>query len=163
MKDEHAKIRRLTRSRIGHIWHLAQLGAKQEGEKAVTAQILKQHPEYFDVWDQANTLPSDEEILRDGVNPFAHVAIHQTVEKQIADRDPPQVAQTLDALMLAGYERHDAIHAIGTLVSDAMFETMKTGHPFDESGYTEALRELGQRALSRPRPPRHAKRKRRKR
>ncbi len=163
MKDEFTKMRRITRSRVGDIWRLAQLGIEQEGEDALTARILEQHPEYSDVWVQADDLPPEEDILREGGNPFAHIAIHQTVENQIADLTPPQAAETLEALIQAGHERHDAIHAIGSLVAAEIFEIMKNKRPFDQSSYVEALRELAQAPKPRPRPRRRTKRKRRKR
>lgn len=144
MEDKHTKLRYLTRARVGLIWEMAKIGAELEGEEALTAEILEQHPEYFDIWEQADTLPPDEEVLHDGANPFVHVAIHQIVENQVADRTPPQTAETLEALVQAGYTRHEAIHAIGTLIAKEMFEIMQDNRPFDEAGYTEALRELAQ-------------------
>ncbi len=142
MEDKYTQLRHLTRSRIGDIWQLAQRGVEQEGEAASTAKILAQHPEYYDVWDQAGDLP--REVLRDGSNPFVHVTIHQTVENQIADLDPPQTAATLEALIQAGYDRHEAIHAIGAFVADEIYEILKNDRPFDQAGYVKALRELAQ-------------------
>ncbi|MFQ5814094.1 MAG: DUF1841 family protein, partial [Anaerolineae bacterium] len=81
----------------------------------------------------------------DGANPFAHVAIHQTVENQIANHDPPETAETLEALMQAGYTRHEAIHAIGNIVAQEIYEILRDNHPFDAAGYVEALRDLRQR------------------
>ncbi len=144
MEDKYAELRYLTRARLGLIWERVMAGAELEGDEAVTAEILKQHPKYFDIWEQASTLPPEEEVLRDGANPFAHVAIHQIVENQIANHDPPETAETLEALMQAGYTRHEAIHAIGRIVSDEIFEILRDNRPFDEAGYLEALRDLRQ-------------------
>jgi hypothetical protein len=105
MEDEYAELRYLTRTRLGLIWDMVMAGAELEGDEAVTAEILRQHPRYFDIWERAGILDPGEEVLRDGANPFAHVAIHQTVENQIANHDPPETAETLEALMQAGYTR----------------------------------------------------------
>jgi hypothetical protein len=145
MKNKHAELRHLTRARVGLIWEMVMARAEMEEDEAVVAEILKQHPKYFDIWEQAGNLAPEEETLRDGANPFAHVAIHQIVENQIADRTPPQTVETLEALMQAGYTRHEAIHAIGRIVSDEIFEIMRDNRPFDEAGYIEALRDLAQR------------------
>lgn len=166
MEDKYTEMRHLTRSRIGAIWRLAQIGAELEGEEAVTAEVLKQHPEYFDIWEQAGTLPPDEEVLHDGANPFVHIAVHQTVENQIADLNPPQTAETLKALIRAGYDRHEAVHAIGSLVAEEMFEIMKNNRPFDQTRYVEALRELAQtpkRPRKSQRPRQHRRRRSRQR
>jgi hypothetical protein len=143
MKSKHAELRRITRARVGLIWEMVMAGAEMEGDEAIVAEILKQHPKYFDIWEQASTLSPEEETLPDGANPFAHVAIHQIVENQIADHAPPQTVETLEALMQTGLTRHEAIHAIGRIVSDEIFEIMRDKRPFDEAGYLEALRNLG--------------------
>jgi len=160
VKDEYTRLRYLTRTHLGLIWELALAGADLEGEEARFAEVLKQHPEYFDIWEQATTLPPEEEVLRDGVNPFVHVAIHHAIENQIADHTPPQTAETLEALMRAGYTRHEAIHAIGAILANEMFEILRDDRPFDEAGYIEALRDLARttkRSRRRRRPRRKAR------
>ncbi len=131
--------------------------AELEGEEAVLVEILKQHPEYFDIWERADTLLPDEQVLLDGVNPFVHVMVHQTVENQIADRTPTQTAETLEALVRAGYSRHDAI---GTIVAQEMFEIMQDDRPFEETGHVKALRDLA-RTAKRPGKRRRPRRKKR--
>jgi hypothetical protein len=68
-------------------------------------EALREHPEYYGVWDRVDEL-SDEELIRDGVNPILHVTIHQTVENQLAAKDPPVVHETLERLMRSGLSRH---------------------------------------------------------
>lgn len=162
MEDKYAKLRHLTHTHLGYIWKLGLAGAELEGEDAVTVEVLKQHPEYFDIWEQAELLPPDEEVLRDGVDPFFHVAIHVTVENQVANGDPSQTAETLEAMIQAGYDRHDAIHAIGALVAEQIFEIMAHDQPFDLESYAEALRELARTkpSRSRRRRPRRPRQKR---
>jgi hypothetical protein len=162
MEDKYTKLRYLTHARLGYVWKLGLAGAELEGEDAVTVEVLKQHPEYFDLWEQAELLPPDEEVLRDGVNPFLHVTIHATVENQIANGDPPQTAETLEAMIQAGYDRHEAIHAIGSLIAEQIFEIMAHDQPFDLESYVEALRELAQAKPSRSRRRRRSRRPRRK-
>lgn len=146
MEDEYAELRYLTRSHLGLIWELTMAGAELEGDEAILAEILKQHPQYSDIWEHAAVLDPSEEVLRDGANPFAHVAIHQVIANQIANRNPAQTAETLEALMQAGYTRHEAIHAIGGILAEEIFEILRDERPFDEAGYIQALRELVQTA-----------------
>lgn len=148
MEDEYAELRYLTRSYLGLVWEQMLAGVEPEGDEAVLARILKQHPEYSDIWDHAASLDPHEEVLRDGANPFAHVAIHQTIENQLASHEPPQTAETLEALMQAGYTRHEAVHAIGNVLAQEIYEILRDERPFDEAGYVQALHELAQTATS---------------
>jgi len=150
MSDEYPRLRDLSRQRMGLIWELAQTGAELTDEDARLAEILRQHSEYQDVWEDAGSLGA-QEVLRDGVNPFVHIYIHTVVENQLAENDPPQTAETLEALLQAGTSRHDAIHAIGRAVSDEIFGILKEKRPFDEEAYLEALQDLVREAQRRGR------------
>jgi hypothetical protein len=154
MKDERAQLRNLLRTRLGLIWELAKVGGELDEEEARLAEVLKQHPEYTDIWEDAESLGS-EEVTRDGVNPFVHVATHRVVENQLAENDPPQTTHTLEALLEVGYSRHDAVHAIGAIVADEIFGILQEGRPFDEDAYVEALEELVRTAKGRGRRGRH--------
>jgi hypothetical protein len=129
MEDEYAELRYLTRARLGLIWEMVMAGAKLEGDEAILAEILKQHPEYSDTWESAAVLDPHEEVVQDGANPFGHIAIHQIIANQIANRDPPQTTETLDALMQAGYTRHEAIHAIGAILAQEIIEILRDKRP----------------------------------
>ena len=54
-----------------------------------------------------------------------HAAIHVVVENQIALGDDV-VVDALARLQREGLSRHEAVHAIGTAVSDHLFEILKT-------------------------------------
>lgn len=113
-------------------------------EDAVTAKSLQEHPEYYEVWDRVDVL-SDEELIQDGVNPILHVTIHQTVENQLAAKDPPVVHETLERLMRSGLSRHEAIHAIGSVLSEEIWEILSQERPFDEERYERGLQQLNAR------------------
>lgn len=165
MKDDiYREMKSLTRQRLRLIWEMAQMGADLNDEDAVLVEALREHPEYYGVWDQVDEL-SDEEVIQDGVNPILHVTIHQTVENQLAAKDPPMVHETLQRLMRSGVSRHEAIHAIGSVLSVEIWEILKEERPFDEERYDRGLQQLDARewapARSRRQRVRKEKRKRR--
>jgi hypothetical protein len=164
MEHEYAELRRLTRTRLGLIWELAKAGGELDDEDARFVEVLKQHPEYYNIWERAGSLGA-EEVTQDGVNPFGHVTTDHVVENQLAEKGPPRTAETLDALPQAGYSRHDAIHAIGAIVAEEMFEIMRDDRPFNEAKYVKALRKLAREAKRHPsrRLRRQEQRKRRRR
>lgn len=69
----------------------------------------------------------------DGPRLRVHVATHAVVETQIAEGAPPETSMTLQRLMAEGLSRHDAIHAIGTVVSEQLISAVGQG------GYNEQL------------------------
>jgi hypothetical protein len=56
-----------------------------------------------------------------------HASIHMVVENQIALGDETPVQKTLERLQEEGLERHDAIHAIGSILAEHMYDIMKDG------------------------------------
>jgi hypothetical protein len=56
-----------------------------------------------------------------------HVAIHVVVENQVALGGEIPVEKTLTRLMREGLSRHDAVHAIGSVLAGRMFDLVKHG------------------------------------
>jgi hypothetical protein len=58
-------------------------------------------------------------------NPQIHAHFHFIVETQVAMGDEIPVRATLQRLMAEGLDRHDAIHAIGYVLSGHIFDLLK--------------------------------------
>jgi hypothetical protein len=77
-------------------------------------------------------------------NAPAHAAIHVIVENQIALGDEYPVQRTADRLIDEGLDRHEAIHAIGSVLVGQMHEISQaptTGADLNER-YLAALAQL---------------------
>ena len=57
-------------------------------------------------------------------NTKAHAVFHAIVENQIAEGLEP-VLRAMERLTGQGLSRHDAVHAIGSVVADQLYEVMK--------------------------------------
>lgn len=77
-------------------------------------------------------------------NEIIHAAIHVIVENQIALGDEFPAKGVLLRLMSEGLNRHEAIHAIGSVLSETLFRTMNEPSVDDDlSGdYLEKLKAL---------------------
>jgi hypothetical protein len=58
-------------------------------------------------------------------NAKAHAVAHVIVENQIALGEPPLASATLARLMDEGLGRHDAVHAIASIVLGLMFDALR--------------------------------------
>ena len=79
-------------------------------------------------------------------NQRVHAAFHAVVETQIAMGDELlPVASTVARLMAEGLDRHEAVHAVGSVLAQHMYALQK-GEQSDaedpNAGYFEALHEL---------------------
>jgi len=68
-----------------------------------------------------------------GQDKTLHALAHVIVENQIAMGDATAVPATLDRLMREGLDRHDAVHAIGSVLMGIIFDvtTKKAGADVD--------------------------------
>src|SRR6188472_553313 len=58
-------------------------------------------------------------------NPEAHAISHVVVENQVALRDATPVPETLGRLISEGLDRHDAVHAVGSIFMSVAFDTAR--------------------------------------
>ena len=59
-----------------------------------------------------------------GQSPKLHGTVHAIVENQVALGDATVVPATLARLMREGLDRHDAVHAIGSVLIGIIFDVM---------------------------------------
>jgi hypothetical protein len=72
-----------------------------------------------------------------------HAALHAVVENQIAE-ELQTVRETVARLKEAGLSRHDAIHAVGSVLVGRLQVLMREGGPaqFEVEAYSQDLRSL---------------------
>lgn len=78
-------------------------------------------------------------------NARLHAAIHVVVENQVALGDPAAVRETMERLQRERLSRHDAVHAIGTAVSELLLELSDTSAGDPKAAldrYVEKLKRL---------------------
>jgi hypothetical protein len=70
-----------------------------------------------------------------------HAVIHVVIENQVALGDQV-VASTLARLEAEGLSRHDAVHAIGSVLAERLFELMRETCDVTDSAYAQYLERL---------------------
>jgi len=58
-------------------------------------------------------------------SPRLHAALHVIVENQVALGDEIPVRRTIERLQAEGLDRHDAVHAVGSVLAKQVFDLMK--------------------------------------
>jgi len=71
-----------------------------------------------------------------------HAAVHAIVETQLATEDPREVPRALARLRAEGLSRHDALHAIGWVLTGHMSHALEVREPVDVGAYGRDLDEL---------------------
>ncbi len=72
----------------------------------------------------------------------AHAILHMIVENQSALGDKTPVAQTLNRLIAEGLDRHEAIHAIGSVFFNVKWDMMHGKKKKISTSYFDEVRKL---------------------
>jgi hypothetical protein len=72
----------------------------------------------------------------------AHVIFHTIVENQVASGDPPETARALERLLGEGLGRHDAIHALASVLATETHRMLRERRTFDQDAYLRSLADL---------------------
>lgn len=75
-------------------------------------------------------------------DPSLHASMHVIIENQLAGGEPAAVAATLNRLVSAGLTRHEAIHAVASVVAPALLKVVREHVDFDRVGIERALERL---------------------
>lgn len=90
------------------------------------------------VRDYHSAIDDDSE---ESMKPF-HSILHAIVENQIAEEVEP-VPATMDKLQRQGLSRHEALHAVGAVLSEGLFKTMQGDkEEFENTQYRRRLDKL---------------------
>jgi hypothetical protein len=139
--DTYRQLRHYSRQHTATLWQQSQLGVELSGEEGRLVKAMREHPEYYDLWHNLEQI-GDEDVEQDGVNPLMHVMFHAVIENQLAEADPAQVNKTLQALMLRGYTRHEAIHQIASVFIEEFHAVLTEQRPYNEKAYVRKLKKL---------------------
>ena len=75
-------------------------------------------------------------------NARAHAALHVMVENQVALAEQTPVAEAIVRLMGQGLGRHDALHAVGSVLLTHMNNAAATNQPISRDAYFNDVRVL---------------------
>ena len=101
--------------------------------------IVAEHPDL----QQAIEEDRDEITLRGNVmSPRLHISMHEIVANQLWMDDPPETWPTAQRLAALGYERHEILHMLGSVVSSEVWRTVHDKEPFDPDRFRAGLAAL---------------------
>ena len=110
-----------------------------DDEDDLAILVLAEHPEL-----RSAIASGREKIHHHGrvVNPQLHLAMHEIVANQLLANDPPQMWDTAKRLTNAGYERHEVLHMLASVVSADVYSALHDNRPSDPARTRAALAAL---------------------
>ncbi|MDQ6782525.1 MAG: DUF1841 family protein [Actinomycetota bacterium] len=110
------------------------LDPANEDDRAVL--INAEHPELIDAIEQGR---DDLVIGGVAVNPRLHLNMHEVVARQVWTGDPPEVWRTAERLSRDGYDRHETLHMLASVLAEETWAVHHDAAPSDRDRYVAAL------------------------
>ena len=112
------------------------LDPESEDERGIVIEAW--HPEF------AEALRGDDDVMVGGqrVNPRLHVALHQVVANQLLADDPPCTWQAVQRLAGLGYDWHNVMHMIASVITEELHGGLAEHRRHDPAAYARRLSEL---------------------
>lgn len=76
------------------------------------------------------------------INAALHIAMHEIVANQLWANDPPEMWETAERVLAAGYERHEVLHMLASVVSGEVFDALRNRTRHEIERLRAALAEL---------------------
>ncbi|MBD8527518.1 DUF1841 family protein [Pseudomarimonas arenosa] len=101
--------------------------------------------------DRINLVEAFHQLSGDfGESLRLHASMHVVVENQLALGEPAETGRALSRLLAEGLDRHEAIHAIASVVCEHIFPVLKATAEapvaFDSKSYINALNNLSEKS-----------------
>jgi hypothetical protein len=145
MSDEidYKRLAMANRALWAEIWATRQAGGEfATEEEEIIAEQMAAHPEYEPLWETIEELGDYQFDPEREENPFLHVSMHVTLDRQLRADDPPCVKATLDRLVERGEDAHEAQHAMLRVFVRQLWAVMTEGKQFDVEKYCKELSAL---------------------
>jgi len=103
-------------------WDEVDLGLLDPADEDERRTLIEaEHPEF------RGAIEDDVREIHTGgrvVSPNLHIAMHEIVANQLWADEPPEVWQTAQRLTAAGYDRHEVLHMLGSVVAEEVWRSL---------------------------------------
>jgi hypothetical protein len=135
--------RRELREVFFRAWHKHRQGQPLEGAENVIVAVALRHPEYHALLDRPEHHTERDYFPELGeTNPFLHMALHVTIEEQLAINQPPGIRARYHALVQLAADEHAAQHRVMDCLGESLWQAGRSGTPPDAGAYLACLARL---------------------
>jgi hypothetical protein len=122
-------------------WHKHLAGSPLMPLEAMLADVIRLHPEYQAVLNDADAVLAFEPDATQAVeNPFLHMGLHMAVREQLSIDRPPGVREVHRRLQSHLGDLHDAEHVLMDALAETLWEAQRAGRAPDEAQYLSLAR-----------------------
>ena len=139
----YSQDRNKIRQQYLDVWKKALNNEPLEPLEALIADVIREHPEYHPLMNNADAAIESEFYPEHGTtNPFLHMGMHIALREQVGTDRPAGIADITRKLLLRYQDSHEMEHHMMESLGKSLWEAQRNNTAPDEQAYMEWLREL---------------------
>ncbi|MBH1987391.1 MAG: DUF1841 family protein [Burkholderiales bacterium] len=122
-------------------WAKHQAGQPLTPLEMQAADWVREHPEYHaDLADVEAAIGAMYTVEEGRTNPFLHLSMHLSVTEQVSIDQPRGIQAAVASLAARRGSLHEAHHEVMEALGEMVWESQRSGRPFDGQGYIDRIR-----------------------
>jgi hypothetical protein len=114
--------------------------------EAIAADWIAEHPEYHAALADRDTAQAAQYTVDNGqTNPFLHLAMHLSIQEQVAIDQPHGIKQAVELLAARRGSLHEAHHEVMECLGEMIWASQRSGLPPDGHAYLDCVRQRATR------------------
>lgn len=124
-------------------WRKVNSGAPLQPLEQLIGELVRQHPEYHPMLEDADGALDREFFPEMGVsNPFLHLGLHIALREQVAADRPLGIGELYGRIVAKVGDAHEAEHAMMECLAEMIWQGQRQGTPPDEQAYLACLKKM---------------------
>jgi hypothetical protein len=124
------------------VWKKQQTNASLSALELMVGQVISEHPEYHDIFNNEASL-EQEYFVEDGqTNPFLHMGLHISLHEQISTDRPAGIRDVYQQLQVKFGNAHDTEHKMMECLTESLWIAQRNNQAPSESDYLTELKRL---------------------
>ncbi len=124
------------------VWNKKQANESLSALESMVAQVITEHPEYHNVFNNEASL-EQEYFVEDGqTNPFLHMGLHISLHEQISTNRPAGIRTVYQQLQAKFGTAHDTEHQMMECLTESLWIAQRNNQAPSESDYLIELQRL---------------------
>ena len=108
--------------------------------EAQAADWIDLHPEYHDDLKDVDAAIARQYSVEGGqTNPFLHLSMHLSITEQASIDQPRGIKAAVEKLAHRRASLHEAHHEVMEALGEMVWESQRSGRPFDGQGYIDRV------------------------
>lgn len=125
-------------------WRKARSGETLEPMEQIIANVLEQHPEYHNFFENPANLEKDFSPEMGETNPFLHLSMHISIHEQLTINQPAGIKDEYQKLLAKWQDPHKVEHDMMDCLGEMIWKAQRENRAPNQNDYLSCIKTKSQ-------------------